>query len=973
MRRNLFLSISLAALCTVMAHPASAQEQIDTTGQLRSGDRELSSGEYYDSYTITARSGEMLNIRASSTEFDPYLIVTGPDDVRFENDDESMSSLNAAIYEAAPASGDYQVIVTSYQPGETGAYQLVGSSGATSEPWQAGTLRNGDTTLSSGEFFDSYPIQLRAGETVDLWLSSTEFDPYLILRGPDGEVYENDDAGDGSLNSRIMETVTTGGTYSVIATSYQPGETGAYRLDSTVLDRTMANNRQSGTLAEGDEQLSSGEYVDAFEIEGRAGETLDVRLSSSDFDTYLMLRGPDGSSFDNDDSDGTNSRLEVTLPASGTYRLMVTSYQPGETGNYALTSAGAEMLAVRGGTAGRNYGGGETTALAIGTPTTGTLSADDEQLSAGEYLDLYSLRAAAGTQLTVEMTSTAIDTYLAAFGTGGYEVSNDDDAAAGGTNSRLSVTMPSSGELTIAATSYGPEETGRYTLTATLAGAAARASNSGNSTSLAIGDDVDGALTASDPRGDNSREDSYQLRGNAGQPLHLAVSSTDFDTVLRLEGPNGFVLENDDAVSGITLDSLIETTLPATGNYQVIVSSYEAEGLGSYALTSSATLTGEAGVPGSVLPLGGTIEASLDRGDGTIVSGEYFDLYRFEGRRGQRVTFDMSSGEIDTYLTLQFPSGGQEDNDDRAGLAHGTDSRLTVTLPENGFYQLAATSYAPGETGSYTISARPSTEVPGEIDPRLGSSRVWALSVGVSQYERMNTLDLTDQDALKLTQTLSQTGMLAPESVTLVNAEATRENFEAALESIARQIGPDDLFLLFFSGHGDKVESDPAIERDGSYETIELFDEAITDVELTAMLEQMPGRVLLVLDSCFSGGFDNVVNQQLGRMGVFSSDSDLTSLVADKFEAGGYISHILQLALEGEADANGDRGITAGELSEYMRNTFYRITLDEPLDADVHDAQGERGSGYQHIVINRGGDGMPYEEVLVNLGHGVVQ
>jgi hypothetical protein len=252
-------------------------------------------------------------------------------------------------------------------------------------------------------------------------------------------------------------------------------------------------------------------------------------------------------------------------------------------------------------------------------------------------------------------------------------------------------------------------------------------------------------------------------------------------------------------------------------------------------------------------------------------------------------------------------------------------------------------------------------------NPSRPNSRVFALNVGVADYERMGTLNMTDQDALKLTQALQATGMMAGESVTLVNAQATRENFAAAIAQIAAAIGPDDLFLLFFSGHGAKNDVGSDMERDGSSETIELFDASVSDFELTRMIEPITARTLLVLDSCFSGGFDDVINSRIGRMGVFSSDSDVTSLVADKFEAGGYISHILQLAVEGQADANHDSAITAGELSEYMRTTFYRIALAEPLESAVYGAGGNSGTGYQHIVVNRGGDGMPYEEVLVNL------
>ena len=847
----------------------------------------------------------------------------------------------------------------------------------------SGQLQRGDSTLDSGEFYDNYTLQARAGQRLDIRLSSQDFDPYIIVRGPGDARFDNDDEGEGSTNARIDEIAPATGTYRIMATSYQPGESGSYRLQASaggsgdpVARAAPPANRQSGTLAQGDARLDSGEFSDAYTINGRAGDVVDIRLNSGDFDTYLLLRGPDGSSFDNDDADGrgTNSQLRVTLPANGSYRLVVTSYQSGESGAYVLETTGATTVAAAssGGNGSSIGGAANGRTLAVGTPVAGQLSSSDPQLDSGEYFDVYTLSGEPGTQFVVEMQSSAVDTYLAAIGSGGYEVSNDDDPTGqNGTNSRLEITIPDSGELNIAATSYAGEETGGYTLVAQLAGSSARAQANVAGTSLTLGQTITGALTASDPDNNGTAEDTYLLNVDGNAPVRLALSSDAFDTVLRIEGPGGFSAENDDAPGGSTLNSVLDTTLRTAGTYRVIVTSYSAAGLGAYRLEAGGG-SGAAGLPAGAgtLALGSQLNGALANGDETISSGEFTDTYRFEGTRGQRVTFDMASTDFDTYLSLQFPGGGQEQNDDRAGGEGTTDSRLTVTLPEDGVYQLVATSYQPGETGGYEITMREADASEASANPSRPNSRVFALNVGVADYERMSPLNLTDQDATKLTEALQATGMMAGESVTLINAQATRENFAAAIAQIAASIGPDDLFLLFFSGHGDKNDVSRDVERDGSSETIELFDASVSDFELAQMIEPITARTLLVLDSCFSGGFDDVINQRIGRMGVFSSDSDLTSLVADKFEAGGYISHILQLAVEGQADTNHDAAITAGELSEFMRTTFYRIALSEPLDATVYGAGGDRGSGYQHIVVNRGGDGMPYEEVLVNLTPG---
>ncbi|MEC4807018.1 MAG: tetratricopeptide repeat protein, partial [Jaaginema sp. PMC 1080.18] len=81
-----------------------------------------------------------------------------------------------------------------------------------------------------------------------------------------------------------------------------------------------------------------GSYYETHTFEGQEGETLTITLSSEDFDTYLLLVAPTAETIaQNDDStDGTNSQIVVTLPATGTYTVIANSYEAGATGNYSL-------------------------------------------------------------------------------------------------------------------------------------------------------------------------------------------------------------------------------------------------------------------------------------------------------------------------------------------------------------------------------------------------------------------------------------------------------------------------------------------------------------------------------------------------------------------------------------------------------------------------------------------------------------
>ncbi|MDE1467605.1 pre-peptidase C-terminal domain-containing protein [Aurantiacibacter sp. D1-12] len=484
-----------------------------------------------------------------------------------------------------------------------------------------------------------------------------------------------------------------------------------------------------------------------------------------------------------------------------------------------------------------------------------------------------------------------------------------------------------------------------------------RASAASSSSALEVGAALRGSLSGT--------SNTHTIEGRAGQRLRVSLSSDAFDTILRITGPNGFSAENDDAPGAQTLNSLLDIELPASGTYRITVSAYGNQGSGRYRL---AAMDPANPVPGGApsIAMGQTISGALTPSDETSLTGQYVDYYAFSGRAGQRVTFDLGGGDLDTLLSVYLPDGREEMNDD-FNVSESFDSRLSVTLPMDGTYHVAASSFAPGATGDYALTIREADADVRTVRPASGNARVFALSVGVANYERISPLNRTDEDATRVTAALRDSGMLAPESVTLVDAQATRANFASALTDITNAMGDDDLLLIFFSGHGEKVEN-MTTERDGSAETIELFDAALFDYELAAMMEDVDARTLLVIDACFAGGFDQVVRQRNERMGIFSSDEDVLSLVATGEKAGGYISHIFRAALEGGADLNGDRALEAGELSEYMRREFYRMVLEEPLSTDAEDFRDLQTPGWQHIIVDRGGDGMPHQQVLMNMG-----
>src|SRR5690606_15329380 len=150
-------------------------------------------------------------------------------------------------------------------------------------------------------------------------------------------------------------------------------------------------------------------------------------------------------------------------------------------------------------------------------------------------------------------------------------------------------------------------------------------------------------------------------------------------------------------------------------------------------------------------------------------------------------------------------------------------------------------------------------------------------------------------------------------------------------------------------------------ELDGRRETIELYDGAITDAQLAQLFQRIRARMsMVVLDSCFSGGFRNLIDRP-NVMGLFSSEEDLTSLVASRLKAGGFLAYFLREGLTGAADTDGDRLVTAGELGDYVRRRFRR-------EGEIPVETRENERGIQNLLVERGG--VHVDDVVVRLAEG---
>jgi hypothetical protein len=144
------------------------------------------------------------------------------------------------------------------------------------------------------------------------------------------------------------------------------------------------------------------------------------------------------------------------------------------------------------------------------------------------------------------------------------------------------------------------------------------------------------------------------------------------------------------------------------------------------ALAAAALTAGSAAAQRPIVP-GEVTRGSLSNSDPRAQNDSYYDEWAFEGRRGETVIVTMESGAFDTYLYLGMQRRGNFQEiarDDDGG--NGTNSRLSVRLPEDGVYVIRASSLHE-RTGQYTLTLNGGRATPGgawddrdDVDPVYG-------------------------------------------------------------------------------------------------------------------------------------------------------------------------------------------------------------------------------------------------------------
>jgi hypothetical protein len=215
----------------------------------------------------------------------------------------------------------------------------------------SGTLATTDCRYPNGFYTDRYTFTLAAPSTVMFSQTSATFDSYIELLLNDEVVGFHDDiAAPGNLNAS-MRAVLPAGSYQVGATSGPPNETGAYVVTAQTASSLMTGCDIVFVLPgiTTDQELDATDcptdppevfYTEAFLIFMEAGQEYTITLSSTTFETFLVVgRSTSGGLADvqlDDSSDGMNSRLVYTATVDDLYVILASSGPQSTSGAYRL-------------------------------------------------------------------------------------------------------------------------------------------------------------------------------------------------------------------------------------------------------------------------------------------------------------------------------------------------------------------------------------------------------------------------------------------------------------------------------------------------------------------------------------------------------------------------------------------------------------------------------------------------------------
>ncbi|MBI1292712.1 hypothetical protein GC173_15970 [bacterium] len=161
---------------------------------------------------------------------------------------------------------------------------------------------------------------------------------------------------------------------------------------------------------------------------------------------------------------------------------------------------------------------------------------------------------------------------------------------------------------------------------------------------------------------------------------------------------------------------------------------------------------------------------------------------------------------------------------------------------------------------------------------------VWGIFLGVSDYKNYTDLANPVNDARVLSDTMVKVSGLK-DPIVLLNGQVTEQNIQNALASLASKVGPGDLVVFHYSGHGVALKSTSGDSRPRGYmlmqdaappkEAFATKSSLYGFVDMTRLEKMLeiagvrPKHTIYILDCCFGGFGAEFESQAVATRSIF--------------------------------------------------------------------------------------------------------
>ncbi|HIO77596.1 TPA: caspase family protein, partial [Candidatus Poribacteria bacterium] len=162
----------------------------------------------------------------------------------------------------------------------------------------------------------------------------------------------------------------------------------------------------------------------------------------------------------------------------------------------------------------------------------------------------------------------------------------------------------------------------------------------------------------------------------------------------------------------------------------------------------------------------------------------------------------------------------------------------------------------------------------------ISYAKKYAVLIGINTYPYLKDADLRapENDVMSLeTSLITEIGLLKKDIIILKSNQATALKIKSAIIDEHRDLRQEDLFIVYFSGHGTIYHGRSVASPEDYRQYILSYDAEsnkpstwIGFYDLANWLKRVPGEKLVILDACYAGGGKSYSMRQSGVKALFA-------------------------------------------------------------------------------------------------------